>query len=139
MMRTSILLAMIFLLAAGSAMAADDDSTAAAIAAAEEWLETIDSGAFAESWEATAAYFQAAVTRETWEQSLSAVRAPLGEMLSREISSSQYATELPGAPDGEYVVIQFTTSFANKKNAVETVTPMKDEDGSWRVSGYFIK
>jgi DNA polymerase (family 10) len=27
----------------------------------------------------------------------------------------------------------------HKKQAVETVTPMKEKDGSWRVSGYFIK
>jgi hypothetical protein len=46
---------------------------------------------------------------------------------------------LPGAPDGEYVVIQFATSFENKKSAIETVTPMLDSDGEWRVSGYFIK
>jgi ribosomal protein S17E len=40
---------------------------------------------------------------------------------------------------GEYVVIQFETSFENKKTAVETVTPMMDKDGIWRVSGYYIK
>ena len=40
---------------------------------------------------------------------------------------------------GEYVVIQFETSFENKKAAVETVTPMMDKDGIWRVSGYYIK
>jgi hypothetical protein len=55
------------------------------------------------------------------------------------VISTTYATELPGAPDGEYVVIQFAASFKAKKSAVETVTPMKDEDGSWRVSGYYIK
>ncbi|MGB6002321.1 MAG: DUF4019 domain-containing protein, partial [Thermoanaerobaculia bacterium] len=27
----------------------------------------------------------------------------------------------------------------NKTTAIETVTPMKDEDGKWRVSGYFIR
>jgi len=48
-------------------------------------------------------------------------------------------TSMPGAPDGEYVVIQFESSFANKESAVETVTPMKGEDGVWRVSGYYIK
>jgi hypothetical protein len=36
------------------------------------------------------------------------------------------------------VVIQYDTSFANKKSAVETVTPLLDSDGQWRVSGYFI-
>jgi hypothetical protein len=46
---------------------------------------------------------------------------------------------LPGAPDGEYVVIQYRTSFENKNDAIETVTPMKDTDGTWRVSGYYVK
>ncbi len=44
-----------------------------------------------------------------------------------------------GAPDGEYVVIQFETSFEHKRSAIETVTPMMDRDGKWRVSGYYIK
>jgi hypothetical protein len=37
------------------------------------------------------------------------------------------------------VVVQFTSSFTNKNGAVETVTPMLDQDGKWKVSGYFIK
>ena len=49
------------------------------------------------------------------------------------------ATELPGAPDGEYVVFQFSTAFEHKRAAVETVTPMMDADGQWRVSGYFVR
>lgn len=44
-----------------------------------------------------------------------------------------------GAPDGEYVVIQFSASFANKKSALETITPMLGKDGKWRVSGYYMK
>jgi hypothetical protein len=51
----------------------------------------------------------------------------------------QYTKELPGAPDGEYVVIQFRAAYAKKKSAIETVTPMLDADGRWRVSGYFVK
>ena len=53
--------------------------------------------------------------------------------------SKTYAEALPGAPDGKYVVVQYRTSFERKESAVETVTPMLDEDGRWRVSGYFIK
>ena len=66
-------------------------------------------------------------------------RQPLGEVKSRKLNGAQYMTSMPGAPDGEYVVIQFDASFANKEKAVETVTPMRDKDGVWRVSGYFIK
>ena len=50
-----------------------------------------------------------------------------------------YTTNLPGAPDGEYVVIQYKTSFQNKASAIETVTPMRDPDGVYRVSGYYIR
>jgi phosphoglycolate phosphatase len=31
------------------------------------------------------------------------------------------------------------TVFENKKSAIETITPTLDNDGEWRVSGYFIK
>ncbi|TNF70536.1 MAG: DUF4019 domain-containing protein [Acidobacteria bacterium] len=110
-----------------------------AIKAAESWLALVDAGDYAKSWDAAAAYFRGAITKEKWEQTLEGVRPPFGNVLSRKVKNTQYATSLPGAPDGEYVVIQFETSFAHKSDAVETVTPMKDEDGKWRVSGYFIR
>lgn len=106
---------------------------------AEQWLALIDAGKFGESWKTAAGYFKTAVTQEQWEHSLDAVRNPLGGMVSRKLKSATYTKSLPGAPDGEYVVLQFKTSFANKKEAIETVTPMLDKDGKWRVSGYFIK
>jgi hypothetical protein len=58
---------------------------------------------------------------------------------ARKVKSATFARTLPGAPDGEYVVIQFESQFENKAAAIETVTPMHDKDGTWRVSGYFIK
>jgi hypothetical protein len=58
---------------------------------------------------------------------------------SRKVKSKSYKTSLPGAPDGEYVVIEFETSFEHKKSSIETVTPMVEKDGNWRVSGYYIK
>ena len=99
----------------------------------------VDGGEYAHSWDEAAEYFKGAITREQWGQSLQGVRKPLGKVISREVKSKTYTTSLPGAPDGEYVVIQFETSFEHKKSAVETVTPMIDTDGKWRVSGYYIK
>ncbi|MEE4376415.1 MAG: DUF4019 domain-containing protein, partial [Candidatus Competibacteraceae bacterium] len=112
---------------------------AAAVAAAEAWLQGVDAGEYSTSWQEAAEYFKNAVTQEDWERSLTAVRAPLGGTVSRAVKTQQYTTSLPGAPDGEYVVIQFQTAFENKQSAVETVTPMKGKDGQWRVSGYYIK
>lgn len=66
-------------------------------------------------------------------------RSPLGRLVSRKLESAKFTHELPGAPAGDYVVIQYDTNFEKKSGATETVTPMKDKDGVWRVSGYFIK
>ncbi len=106
---------------------------------AQAWLTLTDSGKYAESWQEAAAYFKSSITQSQWISALTAVRTPLGKVFSRKLKSATYTKTLPGAPDGEYVVIQYDTSFENKKEAVETVTPMLDKDGKWRVSGYYIK
>jgi Protein of unknown function (DUF4019) len=111
----------------------------AATAAALKWLTEIDNGQYGQSWQDAAVFFQNAVSQQKWESALAAVRKPLGDLGSRNLTSAQYATQLPGAPDGQYVVMQFNSSFANKKSAVETVTFMLEKDGPWKASGYYIK
>ena len=106
---------------------------------AESWLALVDSGKYAESWQESASLFKAHVSKEDWQKMLHASRDPLGTMLSRKFKAATYTKTLPGAPDGEYVVIQYQSSFEHKQSAVETITPMLDKDGQWRVSGYFIK
>jgi Protein of unknown function (DUF4019) len=106
---------------------------------AETWLALVDSGKYADSWQESASLFKAHVTKGQWSSMIAATRDPLGKVVSRKLKNAQYTKTLPGAPDGEYVVIQFDTSFEHKQSAVETVTPMLDKDGKWRVSGYFIK
>jgi hypothetical protein len=118
---------------------ADRSAEEAAVAASQVWLALVDGGNYSGSWEKAAAYFKAAVIVEQWQRSMMAFRKPLGRVVSRKLRSKHYAKTLPGAPDGEYVVIQYETSFENKKSAIETITPMLDEDGEWRVSGYYIK
>ena len=117
----------------------NEQATTAAIEAAETWLKLVDEGQYEQSWAQAAEFFRKNVSREQWMTALNGVRKPLGKVLSRKVLNSTYTTALPGAPDGQYVIIQFETSFENKQNAVETVTPMLDTDGQWRVSGYYIK
>ena len=82
---------------------------------------------------------QAAIKKRQWTQALGAARGPLGELVSRKLKSRDYTGKVPGGPDGKYVVIQYDSVFEKKAAAVETVTPMMDPDGVWRVSGYFIR
>ena len=70
---------------------------------------------------------------------VSRTRGMLGALQSRQLLSATEAHSLPGAPDGQYYVLRYHSSFEKKAEATETVTPMKDEDGHWRVSGYYIK
>ena len=120
-----------------NSIAGDDEKDA--LQAAEEWLMLIDASDFGASWDNAAALFKKAITKEQWEKAILPIKSAMGDLISRKVKSVKYTDSLPGAPDGEYVVIQFLTSFTNKKSAIETVTPMKDPDGKWRVSGYYIK
>ena len=119
--------------------AAQTKPEGAAKQSAESWLALVDSGKYANSWDEASQFFKSAVTKDQWQNALHSVRNPLGKLVSRTLKFANYMKTLPGAPDGEYVVMQYETSFANKSAAIETIVPMLDKDGKWRVSGYFIK
>jgi uncharacterized protein DUF4019 len=112
---------------------------AAAQKAAQTWLAWVDSTKYSESWEEASELFRKQVTKEQWTKAVETLRSSLGQLSSRKLTTAEYSKTLPGAPDGEYVTIQFQSSFVNKKSAVETLVSMKDKDGQWRASGYFIR
>jgi hypothetical protein len=132
-------IALLLMLWASAALAASAEKERAAEQAAQQWLALVDSGAYRASWDRASGYFKSAMDPARWEQAMVGIRRPLGRLLERRLQSRNYYTKLPGAPDGQYVVIKFITSFQNKRSSIETVTPMLDHDGVWRVSGYFIK
>jgi hypothetical protein len=121
-----------------SAWAASGPEDAAQVAA-ESWLKLVDTGNYEGSWDQAAKLFKGAVTKEQWKQASAGARSPLGKLISRKVKSREYTEKIPGGPDGKYVVIQFDSVFEKKASAVETVTPMLDPDGVWRVSGYFVR
>ena len=127
------------LLALNISYAGDEEAIGAAETVADSWLALTDGEDFSGSWTNASSLFRASITQSDWEQALSAARRPLGKLSTRELDSAAFYTTLPGAPDGEYVVLKFNSSFDNKEAAVETVTVMLDRDQSWRVSGYFIR
>ena len=139
-MKRTMLIALILLLGWNLVLAfADEAGEKAASAAAPMWLSQIDAGSYSNSWRDASVYFKGAVSEKGWQDALAGARKPLGKLISRKLSKAQSAASLPGAPDGNYVVMQFASSFANKKNAVETVTFMQEKDGKWRAAGYYIK
>ena len=101
----------------------------AALTAAAAWLAEVDAGRYGASWAQAAELFRNAVKKAQWEQQLGAARAPFGALVSRQARATQRAKSLPGAPDGDYVVIEYAASFAHKQQAVETVTLL------WNLAG----
>jgi menaquinone-dependent protoporphyrinogen IX oxidase len=137
-MKRRIAVLLLFVLIAVGLYAADARERLAG-QAAEQWLALIDAGKYPESWQDTSTYMQKAVAKKRWQEILTATRKPLGTLEKRKLKSAKYQTTLPGAPDGQYVVLVFDTSFQNKKEAVETVTMQLELDGAWKPSGYFIR
>lgn len=134
--RRIILIAM---LAWFPALAADEEiNVTPAIQAANAWLALIDGQRYGESWEQSSQLFQDATPRLKWETTAQSVRGPLGAVQARKMHSATYTRTLPGAPPGEYVVIRYETHFVNRPFSTETVTPSREKDGTWKVSGYFI-
>src|ERR1700690_1010493 len=124
-----------FMFTAPPARAQEAEKVASAEAAALAWLALTDAGDYSRSWDMTAGIFQSSISKQKWMNALQNARGPLGTLISRKVKSARYAESLPGAPDGEYVVIQYESQFENKKAAIETVTPRLEKDGSWEVSG----
>ena len=136
---TLLILALCSSLPSPPAARAEEQPVELGVQAAQAWLKLVDSGDYSASWETAAALFRQAVPEEQWVQTITKVRRPLGKRVFRKLVLAKYETQLPGAPEGKYVVIQFKTLFNNGAEALETITPMLDPDGQWRVSGYYIK
>ena len=105
----------------------------------KKWLDQLDNRKYATTWKSSDQLIQQSVSETEWESAISSVHEMFGSMLSRDILSADYHAELPGSPDGNYIVVQFETSFQNKELSIETVVSSKGDDGVWRVAGYFIK
>jgi len=138
-MKSSALVLLLLLVSANAIHADEGAAIRDAEQSARAWLMLTDGGRFEESWDRASTLFQAGITKSEWTRTAAGVRTPLGRRTSRSVDSAAYSETLTGAPDGHYVVIQFATSFENKASAIETLVTMKEKNGTWRVSGYFIR
>jgi hypothetical protein len=137
--RAQRMLALIFAWLVADAALAQDPRATAAQAAAREWLALTDRADAQASWSAAGKKFQAAMPATGWAEGLAKARTPFGAVKSRTIFKTDFKKSFPGAPDGDYALIIYSTSFANKAEGHETLTLERESDGKWRVVGYFIR
>jgi len=134
----TIIAILVALILPAAAVAAEDSSTEARDAAVS-WLALVDAGQYQQSWNKACELFRSHVTQTKWTAAAAGAREPLGALQSRSAPDDvRFVNSAPGLPDGQYVIFQFHSTFANKRAAVETVTMTMDA-GTWRAAGYFIR
>jgi hypothetical protein len=102
------------------------------------FLGYLDHGRYADSYAYTGMLIRAQLDRDAFATQIEKARSGTGAMLTRNLIDVSYTTTVAGAPEGQYVLIHYGTSFANRQEAVETVT-LAFAKGYWWVSGYYIK
>jgi hypothetical protein len=123
----------LLLLAPASPLLGQGTDTSAAVsaaqAAAEPWLHHLDRQQYAQTWDSAAAAFRSAVSKADWKAAVVQAREPYEPFGARKLIASQFATTLPNAPPGQYVILQYETAVAGKRTVIETVTPKRESNG----------
>lgn len=123
------------LLPAPAAAQAPAEDAARAMAA---WLQGIDAGRTAESWDGLAPPVRAMVSREAWDAGVRQARAPFaGAVRARTVEQAQLLPQPDGAPAGQYVRMSFETRFTGGAAATENVVAMHDGE-RWWAAAYVI-
>ena len=121
---------------AAKSMAAPAEEAAAV---AGRWLALLDTQAYNESWSEASELFRGHIGQRSWKELMWHNRRPLGETVSRNMINAHHTSTIPDGPPGEYLIMEFETEFSNGSSAIETITPMRDVDGTWRVGGYYFR
>jgi hypothetical protein len=102
------------------------------------FLGYLDQGRYADSYAYTGMLLRTQVDREAFAAQIEKARTGTGALQGRELIDASYATTVPGAPEGQYVVLHYHANFASRQDTVETLT-LAFANGYWRVDGYYIK
>lgn len=116
-----------------SAQGSEQATNQQVLDAARHFLALVEAKKWEESYAATGSAFRKLNTLQVWSDVSEQVHARYGKALSRTLLSQE---NLPAPPAG-YEVVKFRTVYANKAEAVETVT-LDREDGKWVVVGITI-
>lgn len=106
---------------------------------AHNWMDTIDKGDAESSWNEMSSIFTQQLSAEDWKLSIQGMQMYFGKVGQRKIKSSNYKTSSYGAPNGDYVDVEFSTDYANAAGRKEVVTMVRDQDGQWKVAGFSIE
>jgi hypothetical protein len=106
---------------------------------ARGFLKQLDLGQNDESWQAMSDLFQELNDQALWKARQKAIRTSYGALISRELKDVRYRTTFSLSPDGEYVIVQFGSSYQHKTESIETVVLDCSSAPDCTVRAYVIK
>lgn len=115
------------------------NSSPAALARARRFIAAVDAGDWTRSYDVAGEFFQSQTSADEWAAMVQPVRGKLGSVEERRLANVQKVQSLPGAPDGDYEILQYQTKFSNESIiSTETVILVRNADG-FDIAGYFIR
>jgi hypothetical protein len=120
----------------GQPTISDDQDT---VEAGKKWLQLLDAGKPGAAWDVASNQLRSGVTRDKFIAEMRRVRKPLGKLSSRTPVKFARAHDLPGAPSGDYAIIEYDAEYANGKHLSEQLIWAIAEGDIWRVAGYFYR
>jgi hypothetical protein len=109
------------------------------IDAGMKWLALIDGGNAGAAWDLASKQLKSAVTRDKFIESMRDTRRPLGRLETRTAERFARSHKMPNAPEGDYVIIEYTARFAQGKKLQEQLVWSIEEGDIWRVAGYYYR
>ncbi len=110
-----------------------------ATVAAMDFLQLVDAGDYETARKEGASLLKEKVTLNDWIARLAGVQSRLGPVIKRKQIEASYSTTARNSPEGEYVMLTYTSNFKQKVGVSETIIVMLDKNRGWRVAGYFFK
>ena len=117
-----------------------------ALNAAEKWLAPVDAQRYDDAWAMAAESFKSKVTRDAFRTGMAKIRKAYGKLVTRSGEKMAFRGDVPSPEPSEEkpktgteIGILFDAKFAGDKKAMEEVTMVLEQDGIWRVAGYYIK
>src|SRR2546430_17141697 len=102
-----------------SAVLGISESDQAARNTALNWLAMVDAGEYVKAWTAYPPRIKSGGLQQAFLGRMRERRFPLGHPRSRKFMKVTHTHRLNGAPDGDYQIIAFKSSFDRKATAVE--------------------
>lgn len=104
------------------------------------WINLSDAAAYGATWLGAGSLLKDTVSQEQWTAAMVKTRTALGPAHSRKVESHNFAQTLPYGTRGNFVIINYDTSFERMPGAVETIILMTEGQlAEWKVISYRIK